>query len=401
MVFTIFMALSCNRSSGVPAGEVPDLFHAVPSDALSVGVFGRCDNALGRMTDSTSVLRRLDYGKLSKAHSVIAVCNVGNLFPLLILEAGKQAPDTLEAAASLLALADSIGLASAHVSLEKHNAVLLSPSETVMTIALRHISSGASILDAPDFDKVTELLPGSDAVIYRNSGAPKTFDLEIAGLQRKTVTSFLKEAAEWTVVSGDDMWTVQPQLEKYYCNFIAGLEDGQSRLASVLPDDAELALDIPIAQFAKYRKAYETWRDARVELEAYKAGLASRKKAAGKSPLDWEKELDVREVALVVTPAGRYNLIRTAKASDAEGISSNPYTGFLNALYGRIFEAADSCCLNCGGWTVSGSRSALEQFVAGEEKIKEWPVKAGVVVYTPHFCLTWSNDSFKIWDSNL
>ena len=60
--FAAFLVASCCESATGGSHEAPELLRAVPSDALCAGVFSRCDKALDRMTDSTSVLRKLDYG---------------------------------------------------------------------------------------------------------------------------------------------------------------------------------------------------------------------------------------------------------------------------------------------------------------------------------------------------
>ena len=174
VVIVVLFTASCG--GGAPAasnGEAPELLRAVPSDALSVGVFSRLEKGLPEMVDSNSVLFNLDYGKLSRARAAVALCNVGSLAPLLVIEAGKAGADTLDAAAAVIAAADSLKISSSLVTLQSRNALLLSPSATVITVCGRHLAAETSILDAPDFGGVVDALTGSDAIIYRNSGASK------------------------------------------------------------------------------------------------------------------------------------------------------------------------------------------------------------------------------------
>ena len=405
---TLLAAAACQAVPGESQrAEAPELLRAVPSDALAVGVFGRCDNALGKMLDSTSVLRSLDYGKLARHRAAIALCDVGSIEPLLILETGKTEPgsglraatDTLPQTAALAAQADSMRLFSAQLALSRHNVLLLTPSATVLTVVQRHISSETSILDAPYFDGVMDVMGGSDAIAWRNGGAGKLFPLELCSITRKQLTAFIKNAAEWTVACGERLHTVQPQAEKYYCNFLNAAGDGQSKLGTAFPPEAELIIDMPIADCAGWRRAYETLMDARVELEAYNKTIQALKKSAGKSPLDWEKELNVQEVVYVATPEYSLNMVRCARSGKREGVQPNPSRGFVRALYGEPFSAADSCCIRSGKWIISGPRAVLDTLVLGSEK--GWPAKAAAVVQVPGRKLTWTKDNIILWqDSN-
>lgn len=395
--FAAFLVASCCESATGGSHEAPELLRAVPSDALCAGVFSRCDKALDRMTDSTSVLRKLDYGKLARAHAVVALCDVGSVQPLLVLEAGRHGSDTLEAATSLMACADSARLNSALIALPMHNALVISPSPTVLTVVKRHLASESSVLDAPGFEAVPDVLKGSDGVFWRNREAAKLFDAELPGLPRKNLVAFLRDATDWTVAVGDRLYPVQTPAERYYCNFMSSLGDGASRLGSFWPESAELVIDMPVASLQEWRSGYETWLDARVEVEQYRKRLQALGKATGKDPLKWEKEVDVKEVAYIAGPGYRVNMVRTGSKLTREEVGKNPYTGFLNALYGAPFDAADSCVLNCGNWIVTGERAVLDTLSFGS--IKTWPAKARAVVSTPDRRLVWTKESIRIWNS--
>lgn len=408
LVVIVFMSLglaSCGQNTPAAAGEAPELLRAVPADALAVGVFTRCDNAVEKMLDSTDVLRSLDYGKLSRHKAVIALCDVGSVSPLLIIETGKAtageglraATDTLPQTATLAADADSMRLFSAQLALSRHNVLLLTNSATLITVVSRHLSTETSILDAPHFDGVLELLGNSDAVAWRNSGAGKLFNLPLCSIPRKQVNVFLKNAAEWTVATGDKMQTVQPQAEQYFCNFLGALDEGQSKLGASIPPEAELVIDLPIANVAQWRQSYETLMDARVELESYNKRIQNLKKASGKNPLDWEKELGIQEVAYVATKDYCLNFVRCAKKSNGHGVQVNPASGYVRALYGEPFNPADSCCIRHDKWLVSGPREVLDTLTFRTEK--GWPAKATAVVQASGRRLTWTKENISIWNS--
>ena len=391
--------VSCNSGSAVSGSDAPELLKAVPSDALGAAIYSRLDRGLEGIVDSTSLLRKIDYGKLGRARSVIALCDVSSIVPLAIIEAGKASQDTIPAAAAVMALADSLRLPYIHTTLDEHNVLLLSPSETVITIAGRHLLSGSSILDAPDFGKVVEALPAGDVRIYRNRGAYKLFGNGITGGMRNSILSFVRDAAEWMIVTDSGVSAVQPEAEKYFCNFCSMLDAAPSKFGSVIPEGADLYLDIPIASAGDYRVAYELWLDARVALEGYNSRLAKTWKAGGKDPRLWEKELGVREVAMASYPFGRLNFLRVKDKESTEGVVANPWTGYVRALYGDAFNPADSCMMRSGNWIISGSRRALDSLAFGAGR--DWPSKAKAVAGTPDIRFVWNKDNnINLWHSN-
>ena len=411
IITTLLAAAACTQEPGHTSADAPEILRAVPSDALCVGIFGRCDHAAARMLDSTSVLRKLDYGRLGRQKSVIALCNVGSIVPLLIIETGKAkaggddaeglrpATDTLEQTAALASRAAELNLFCEQLAVGSHNAILISPSATVTTVVKRHLSNSTSILDAPYFDRALEAMEANDAIAWRNSGADKLFVTPLCSIPRRQAGSFIKGAAEWTVANGKRLTTIQPEAEKYYCNFLAATEAGRSKLGAAVPQGAELIIDIPIDNQASWRKSFETLQDARVQLESYNKRLQHLKKATGKSPKDWEKELGICEVAYIAGNGYRLNMIRTAKAGKQKEVAANPCTGFVRALFSEPFSDADSCYVCRGNWIISGERSVLDtlQF----QPVPNWPDKASAVVQAAGKRLTWTKDNYILWeDSN-
>ncbi|MBR5043584.1 MAG: hypothetical protein IKX67_10170 [Bacteroidales bacterium] len=391
---------SCAENATGAVQGAPELLKAVPSDALCVGLFGRLDHGLDRMVDSLSSLRSLDYGRLSRARAAIALCDVGSVTPLLVIEAGKSDADTLEAVHDLMALADSFKIANTLVALETHNTLLLSESATVLTVACRHIAAESSILDAPGFDQVLAVLPQADAVALRNRGAVRLKNMVFGPVDRKALTAFLRDAAEWTVVSGTKLWPLCPDEGRYFTNFVASIPEAPSKLSSAFPEGASAIVDMPVASISEWREAYEKWLDARIELESYQKRIAALGKASGKNPLNWEKELGVKELACVIMPQGTLNMVRTSKSASSDGVVTNPYKGFVRALYGSVFNSADSCCMRHGSWLISGDRALLDSFKVAGRKPSDWPAGAKVVAWAPDKQLNWTKESIRIWDSN-
>lgn len=396
---TILLA-SCGNEAPGASQEAPELLKAVPSDAQSIGIFGRLDHAMDRLIDSTSILNRIDYGKLGRARAVIATCDLGALAPVVIVEAGRASEDTVSAALPVLSQADTLGIPHSHITIGNHNALVLTPSETALKIVSRHLASETSILDAPDFDKVVSILPSGDALVYRNRGAAKLFGGMFSGSLGAVAVSFVRDAAEWMVEADGTLQTVQPDAEKYYGNFCSSLQEAPVKLQSVLPSGALFCIDIPIASTLEYRHAYEVWLDARVALEDYNRRLGSFSRIAGKDPRTWEQEAGVREAAVVTLPEGRLNLLRVKDKSTSDGIVPNPRTGFARALYGEVFAPADSCMILSGNWILSGSREVLESYEPAAAAAG-WPTKAKVIAGNDARLYIWNKDNrIKIWDSN-
>lgn len=407
VIALIILAAACGRQ-GDKQGEgavkeAPELLLAVPSDALAVGVFTRLDHALEQMLDPSDVLLELDYSKFARNRACIALCNVGSIVPLVIIETGRAHPgtglrpaaDTLAQTAALAARADSLRLSSAQLALPKHNVLLISPSATIITVVRRHLLSDSSILDAPYFDGVLEIIGGSDGIAWRNSGARRLLRFEACSIPRNQLVSFIKEATEWTVACDGKLRTVQPESERYFCNFLATCAEGESKLGSFFPDEAELVIDMPIADLKQWRASYETFMDARVELEAYNKRIQNLRKSSGKNPLDWEKELGIQEVAYAATPEYTLNLVRCADKGKSEGVLRNPAAGFVRALYGEPFNATDTCCIRKGKWIVSGPREVLDTLSFGKER--NWPVKSVAVVQSENRRLTWTKENNILW----
>ena len=395
------LLFSCGSGTPTAASEAPELFGAVPSDALGAGYFSRLDRALERLTDSTSILRNIDYGRLARAKAVVALCDVSSIVPLVAIEAGKAADDTSSAAAAVIESADSARVQHLYTTLGEHNVLLLSPSETVITIAGRHLSSGSSILDAPDFDIVAGALPGGDVIVYRSRGAHKLFGNLIEGAVPPAALPFVRDASEWMIVSDGTLVTVQPDAEKYFSNFCSSREAAPSKFGAVIPDGTGFYVDIPISNAADYRSAYELWLDARVALESYNARLSKVGKAGGKDPRTWEKELGVREVAMADYPFGKVNFVRVKDKESNKGVAVNPWTGYVRALYGDVFNPADSCVMRSGNWIISGSRKALDSLSFNAAAGRDWPAKAKAVAGTPGQRFIWNKDNIvNLWHSN-
>ena len=216
--------------------------------------------------------------------------------------------------------------------------------------------------------------------------------------------------ADWTVLTpaaeGFDVAPVCEQDDAFYANILGSLPFGESRLGAILPEEVQFALALPVA-LPQLREAVDRWQDASVKLTAHRKRLETLRKESGKDPLKWEREQDVREVALVHFGGGAVTLVRPAKPATEREPRENPWRGFLPALYGDAFTLVDDSCTACSrGWQIYGSPEAVTAFIEAarpEEAAFEWPGKGcRFVIYQPGKTLAWGKKGIKlIWNSTL
>ena len=395
------MLCSCgNRPSGTvqEARQLPELMQTVPSDALAVLDFSRVDKGMRMQLDSTSAISRLNLRDFRSSRMMLSYVYMGKLVPLLAIEAGRAGADTSSAVRSLLGQADTCGVFSRFlaggVEGGRHSIVLLSTSEVLIPSVERHLESGASIIDAPRFSEALAVTGGrTDHIYFRNAGLDRTLPRDYLSryLPRRQMSLFLQKAADWMVVNaadGPEKLLVTPVFSDTYSQYTRFLEDvgtGESRLLPVLPTDTEFVIDLVVGK--DFRGSYEDYLDACVRLDAYRAGLAELKNQSGKSPLTWEKELKVKEVAVVNWNNRKVVLVRPDKAPKAAGTDVNPYQGFPAVLYGAAFALDnDRYAGMAGKWIVSGSEPDVEAFLQASAFLSEsrWPSKdLKFVVYGP------------------
>ena len=423
-VLTFLLVLPLLFSCGQPPRKaeavreerrIPELLAAVPSDALAVICYDRLSEGM-RLLDSTSVLHRLDLKAFRNAKMALSLCYNGSLVPVLALDAGRAEADSASAAGALLAQAAALRLHAEYVRPDaesrRRGFVLITPSDAQLTAVRRHLSGYTSILDAPGFRQALAEAASSEFIIFRGGGAPER--LAPKGwlkdfFPRRELTSFLGSVADWTVLTPDgDGFSVKPVCDgddAYFANILAAFPCGDSRLADILPAGTRFALDLPVA-LPQAREAVERWQDASVRLTRYNKRLDALREQSGKDPRKWEKEIDVREIALVHGEGGPVVLVRPAKAATEREMQDNPWRGFLPALYGSAFALADDSCFACTrGWQIYGSPDAVGAFIDAErpETKPEWPAKGTrLVVYQPDKTLAWGKKGIHLlWHSSL
>ena len=394
--------------------RIPELIAAVPSDALAVICYDHLSEGM-QLLDSTNVLHKLDLSAFKNARMALSLCYNGSLVPVLALDAGRAAADSVSAVNTLLAQAGTLRLQAEYVRPDaeagRRGFVLITPSNAQLTAVRRHLTEYTSILDAPGFRQALAAAGSDEFVIFRGGGAverlaPKGWMDDI--FPRRELTRFLGTVDDWTVLTPvNDGFEVAPVCEQddaFYANILGSLPFGESRLGAVLPEEVRFAMALPVA-LPEMRRAVDRWQDASVKLTAHQKQLEALRKESGKDPLKWEKEQDVREVALVHFDGGAVVLVRPGKPAKEHEPQENPWRGFLPVLYGGVFTLADDSCTACSrGWQIYGSPEAVAAFIAAprpEEPSGDWPGKGcRFIVQHSGKTLAWGKKGITLtWNS--
>lgn len=407
-----------NNDAGVkPSGwdRIAKVLSTVPSDALCVTYLENSRDA-SEMLDSTSAFLGLGIEKL-RTGMAISECFNGATVHVLTLAPVKNREfedstsalwHTMDTARSRHMLAEFIPDAP---SLEQGEGVLIvTASGPQLRVTARHIGEGRSILDAENFKVAAYAAQGAGRmVIMRNSGARRILgqDFLEGAFSIRNAADFLHDAAQWTtfVPEGNGQMSIIPTPYPNgicYTQMLASLKPGRSRLGDVIPAETDLAVTLSVSP--EFRQAYETYLDAGVKLTSYRRELSELETATGKDPLKWEKEQDIREVALVISGQARAVFLRPGrKVADSE-CADNQYRGFVPALYGSAFRTGDDSTIACkDGWYVVGSSKDVETFIYGDEvdHAVKWPSKpCRFIIFNSGRFAAWDKNGIKTWNSN-
>lgn len=397
----IFMVAACAHGPQQQRDSSP-LLRTVPSDALVVMDFDHCSDIFSYLVDSTSTMAKLSFGQLGDAHCVLSYVYTGQMEPILAIDTGKAPADTTDSITELLAQAPGLGLKAEFFpdgwADGERSAIIITHASATEPSVLRHIAGMTSIYEADSFrDALMAAGSGKGTIYLRNSGldktVPKTFLQEY--VVRNQLIGFLKKSADWTVMDVTPskplgINTVLGPSMEHYTNLFSSIPMGESKLGGVLPSDAEFAVSQPLTE--GFRAQYESYVDACVKLTKYNKRIAELKAASGKSPLVWEKEQAIQEVAYVCWNGSRYVLARSAKAMENTAVCENAYAGFMSALYGELFAVPDSFVAVKDSWMIFGEEDSVRDFIDCDGILEEdqWQYKScHFVVYRPDRRLSW------------
>jgi len=404
LISTIFLLASCGgngNGAGSPA-KVSELLHTVPSRSIAVMHFNNCEKAMEMLLDSSNVFRQLDLGELSDKEMVLSYDYGAALIPLLAVNAGKIASDTVATISSIMEQLPALKLKGYFYTdtLAKRSALLISPSQAAITEAESHIGAETSILEAHNFGKALSLAHGSAGAVYlKNGSASRWLPKNLLGniIPRKKLVNFTSGAGEWIVASfssykkeGIDIKTVAED-QRYFSKVIDGMKGEDSRLVEILPDTCEFVLDLPLADWQAYYEAYCLYLDSNSILSSHDNVCRLAKHNYGKTPEDWAKELNPKEIAKISWDGRQVLLLRIPKASLPQTIEENKYPGYSSLIFGGAFSLEDeSSCTGFGTWLLVGNAEDIAEFALIEDRSNEIPIPSKdcrFAVYTPEALL--------------
>jgi hypothetical protein len=185
--------------------------------------------------------------------------------------------------------------------------------------------------------------------------------------------------------------------------FLSVFDDCQaavSQVAGVLPSYTISAVSLPMGNADRYVSGYKSFVDSRQRLHEYSARHKKLEAAAGVSPEDFFKRLNVRELAnATFKVAGKQEKVNLIKISSKDvqlifkgnevsslrgyvpAVHSWAYGDFAASVFGGLFSLKDESCFTLiDDWIVTGSQSAIEEYVvrkAYEYSLEDYMSDAG------------------------
>lgn len=407
------------KSETVGAEHFP-LVAAVPSDAAMIMKADRFRDMLSVLTDTSTVVRTFfseqkefrkflvkteneigGLGSLKSAESLVSMHYSGDLEPLLILNIGSA--DTTGNIRNVLSFADSASLHTAIVDcleisgenspLRKKSLLLFSTSETLIKSSLRHIESGASIMDKPSFDKAFTIAKNSDAIFVSHDYSSKILSPEF-NRPYSSFSSFMEKFADWTVLKINNIGegevslsgsTVSSDDPGYFRHIFGNVRSSEMRITDILPANVLFAISVTFDDFNAYSEQFDKFSDATGNLDKLKR---LRTQVADSLKFSPEKSLSgsgIKEVGkaafLIDGNIKNAVLLRVGKnfasriIADSGGpekykgeILSYKYGKLISSIFGRNFDIPEnSWFIQKGDWLIIGEKATLSLF-SGNDK---------------------------------
>lgn len=380
------------RQSSAPRVELLD---AIPTDAAAV-IVGKSLDRFPDMFDSgfSSFLKDVSSDKdiLEMASSaVVSLHFSGTLVPLMATYAKGHPEEEGSLPFMLASAAERNGLHSTLFEDGGRPIMLISPSQTILGSAVRHLENGNSICDDEDFEQCrTSARSGSSIFINLRFLDKLTSIPGYASM--KAHSSFLKHFCAWLSISVEEIESGKaslrgvPYSRDSKASFSRVLDSGKPlspEIAVAAPYSATDIVSIPLSSAEKYQEAYERYLDSVSELDRYRSNLAAVRKKYSKSVPDIVRDWGVSEIARVswksADAASTFNGVLFRKSpkveieNDAKGCQE-----ILSALFGKYFSVPDAAELTVWkDWVLISSAQAAADYVASQDRFKDCMSAAG------------------------
>ena len=406
----------------VPDQERYLLLPAVPADAVLVACMPDVKDATGGVLSGfafpDSLYSRLQSMKsIASAPMTASLHYSGSLHALYVFDAGKASAQPSEDASALMDLASGMGMSADFVDcssvtdgsrdIARRSLVLVSDSETLVNSSRRHLEKSISIMDASGFAEASSSVSGNNVIFFSNPHA-KMLMPEIFTRKYAAHNPFVATIAQWTVADmtkSDKSGTYATASVVFdndpsdFMTVLAKSEPAVSKVSHILPSYTVSAVSLPMKDTESYITAYQAYMDSKQSLQSFRRKSRELQTRTGVSPEDFVKRLDVKEMARATFMSGgtldTVNLMRIGRQDTlifvgtqnksfkdyVPAIHSWPYASYASAVFGKFFQLRDESCFTyMGGWIISGSLKAVEEYVQGralEYDLVEYMADAG------------------------
>ena len=381
---------------------------AVPSDAVLVSSFesagSTCKGLLSVFDFTLQLSQKIEDGSLAslkRCSMATSLHYAGKLHSLYILDLDRATDATVDAFQTYL------GESGMHFT-RMGSLIAISSSEPLVKASARHFEKNVSIADAPGFGEALASVSGGDVVLVSNIYAGKLLPAIMASGATR-MSSFVERTADWMAfdvtsksdipvsLSGTMLYEGEPD------EFLSVLDDckpGLSEVAEVLPSYVSSVVTLPVKGVEEYIASYQSFIDSRQALQGFKSRQKSLGAAAGITPEELFKLLDIKELAsasiIVDSKLENINLIRIGskdaavifKGNEVKSIKdassqiySWAYPAFLASVFGKKFDLQDETCFTyVDGWVITGSNAAIREYVekgALDYTLEEYMADAG------------------------
>lgn len=379
-----------SRSEDVASDDIPSVFQAVPSDALLIA-YGKASRICPLSDALADEMKRCD--------AAVSLHYSGKLHSLCVVDVRKVDALVLDALQKYLS---GEGKFMAH----ENNLLIFSSSENILKSAVRHLSEGISIQNAPGFIDAHKSVKGQNVLLVPGVHARRLMTSVFTSKVYKHA-SFLSKIADWHAfkvneghgvnLAGCLLYDGEPdELMSAFENCVPGV----SEIADYLPSYTLYAVTLPMENHAAFRNDFQVFADSRNTLKSMQAKQNELKKRGGIAPMELFEKLGVKEVAIagmmVRSRLEKILLIRVENR-DPELIFRDPsittlrgyvsrlhewkYASYVSSVYGDMFAINDESCFTYkDGWMIVGSRSAIDEYVthnALEYTLGEYAAHAG------------------------
>ena len=364
------------------------LLQAVPSDAAAVFCFDGSRTARQVLADSTGLLRAVLAPEDPALYSFITLAgerpmavslhNSGSLVPLVVAQVSSADSVSL---APLSVSAGKAGLKSA----VQDGLFLASRSETLVQSSRRHLNDRMSVLSSAGLSALSGQVGGAASFFVCHQQAPKLLQVFSTAKVRQR-TDFVRTLAQWSgfqIVEANDRQVVMkgtaalPEAASSFFYAMQGTRTGNSAFAEALPYFTDYAVSLPVGDIDSYLDHFADYQDGKGRLTRYESALKSR---AGRplSPSEWARTIQLKEAVRAAFQLDGVShevlLVRTGRDMKLVGMESNPYPGYLQTLFGDVFQVVDTVVAPAAArWAVYGDAAAVQAY--SDKKFLDYSLK--------------------------